>query len=1107
MSHEPRSLLTRIWRVQPERISIVLRPSICGLQFAENGGAAMGVSKGMGTTEFGRLTRRRLLQGASVIAVATVIGGHLIDESAAFDPAVRPEFREPVVLESEGGMLEVRLTAHQGAATLDTVAKPVQNFLLYAYEVLRGTASDGQMSGDNQYPAPTLQVYPGDTLIVHYDNALDGLTIRDNYDPQFTSKDGKVPLYPKQLTEAPINLHTHGLRISPKGNSDNVLLHISPGLSNTYTYQIRDDHPHGAYWYHPHLHGLTSPQVYRGLTGLLAIGRTDGNIPLVTEKNIPVRNMLLQYNYVFDRQGGLAELNNPFWPQFVSTAKKPQGDEISNGTYRPLLTPTNFSQSKKGTKHFTVWYAGPLSIHNNRGRFQYIPSNLQHFTSGPEGNTPEVPADPSLPDYQRDLQFTVNGLFQPVIESKAGQTEIWVLANISDEAYMYVQLTETATGKHPKIAILGEDGNPGTAVRYPVTYDGTRLLIPPATRYAIAVTMPETGDLILEMPPLGPGGTTETETGILYTNNGTDNPPAVLGDLSVLPSAVSYDDGFFIFPTQVLARAGTSGGQGVTTPFVEGQALNVATGFEDVSKVVPDYSRRLDVTGGFLNELANKADPKTFVYAFNGQGFPNAPLVQPRLDSVEEWTFYNYNNDEHPIHVHVNDFQVTSYYDPTTGLRTGAAMWGVDNANLAKPTLSPEQDVIERAELTIRTRFRNYIGAFVAHCHRLNHEDNGLMLTVNIIPAVSTYAVAVPGSSGKTAEVRVYDGDGDNLIASVTPFPGYEGVPTVAMGDVNGDGVYDLVVGAGPGHAPEVVVYSGKPGGGNGAFETELTRFEAFASDARGGVSVTAAQIDGTTADNIIVGSGPGIPSEVKVFASIPSLRPGMAPKMLSSFNPYAEDTSGVTLASGFVDFSTGRNSIITAPGPGQPAEVKVFNYSLLTPVGIRVNGVTEALALCIDGDGLPTMAASFMPFGKDYRGGVSLASGWLYGTLGGTQRIVVGQLTAPGAVKVYSSGSALQGGPALYLQSIMDHSSKVDFIETADFAPFDSASGVRVATTSTVTGADLLVSGISPDDRSVKVVKYDLVRPDAHAAKVSPVQLAEVSSATGSEPNMLGGD
>ena len=212
------------------------------------------------------------------------------------------------------------------------------------------------------------------------------------------------------------------------------------------------------------------------------------------------------------------------------------------------------------------------------------------------------------------------------------------------------------------------------------------------------------------------------------------------------------------------------------------------------------------------------------------------------------------------------------------------------------------------------------------HCHRLNHEDNGLMALVNVIPAVSTYAVAVPGAKGHAAEVKIYDGNGDKLIASVTPFPGYEGTPSVAMGDVDGDGVYDLVAGAGKDYAPEVVAYSGK---GRQAFTTELARFKAFADTATGGVSVTAAQIDGSTTDNIIVGSAPGMPSEVKVFSSeLPS--PGTAPQLFSTFSPYADDQSGVTVASGFVDFATGRYSIVTAPGPGSSTQVKVFNFSLM---------------------------------------------------------------------------------------------------------------------------------------------------------------------------------
>jgi FtsP/CotA-like multicopper oxidase with cupredoxin domain len=1046
------------------------------------------------------------LAGLIALAAAWYVPQAEAQEAIAkFDPAVRPAYREPVTLASKDGVLEVRLTAHQGHARLDTVAKPVENMLVFGYAVIRGTASDGQMSGDDLYPAPTLQVFPGETLIVHLENALSGLTIRDFFDPRYIAKGEEVPLYPEALASSPLNLHVHGVHVSPKGNSDNVMLHIPAGMSNTYTYRIPKNMPQGAYWYHSHLHGLTTPHVYYGLVGLLAIGRTDGNIPLVTSRDIPIRNMLLQYNAVFDRAGGLAQINNPSWPQWVSTMKPPVGDELAKGTYRPLLAPVNFAQSSKGTKYATVWYSGPLSIENVRGRFEFIPSNLQRFAAKSGGPGGDVEADPSLPDYLRDVQFTVNGLFQPVIESTPGQTEIWVLANVSDIAYMSVQLTETATGRHPKIAIVGQDGNPSPEVHYPVFEEGTRLVIPPATRYAIAVTMPESGDLVLDMPPMGGGARTLSSPGILYENDGTENPPATLGTLSVLPSAISYFDGFFVFPTQVLARAVPSAGRGVSVAFDEGQKLDAYASFEELSKLVPDFKRQLTISGGFLNDLASTADPKAFIYAFEGTAFPNVPLLQPRLGSVEEWTFINDNNDEHPIHVHVNDFQVTSYFDPTTGLKTGAEMWEVDNANVPAPTLGPSEGVIQPGILSLRTRFEDYTGLFVMHCHRLNHEDNGLMTLVNVIPAVSSYAVAVQGSPGRSAQVNVYDGDGDRLIATVTPFPGFEGSLSVAMGDVDDNNILDLVIGAGENHAPMVVAYSGKAAGGKAAFATELARFAAFDTSERGGVSVTATQIDGSTADNIVVGSGPGMPNEVKIFSTELPPSPGTAPALFSTFNPYANDRSGVTLASGFVDFATGRNSIVTAPGPGTPTQVKVFSFSLMKPLQARPTEVS-ATKQC-PGPKEAATTAAFMPFGLGYSGGVSLSTGWLTGGLGGAEAIVVGQLSGPGSVKVYSSGSALQGGPKVYLQSFAAHAITPTFTDIAQFTPFEQASGVRVATTSTTVGADLLVSGISRTDKSAKVRKYQLVRPTVDADTLTARQINEVSSGSGSFANALGGD
>jgi FtsP/CotA-like multicopper oxidase with cupredoxin domain len=1009
-------------------------------------------------------------------------------------------YREPVRLASKDGVLEVRLSAHQGTVNLDTVKEPVTNFLVFGYDLIKGTSSDGSTKGDNLYPAPTLRVDPGERLIVHFDNDLQGLTIDDFNDPAQTQTGGDVPIYPDALRSAPLNLHTHGLHVSPSGNADNVLLSIPAGMGNTYDYAVPSNMPSGLYWYHSHRHTLTAQQTYMGLAGMLEIGRPDGNVPLVSTNNIPIRTMALQYNYVFDRRNGGHQLNNPYWEQWVSTLKPPEGNQLADGTYQPSLAPVNFSQSAKGTDYFTNWYQGPLSVFNHRGQNQFIPQNLQNFTSP----TKTVTADPTLPENERDVQFTINGQFQPELKIKPGQTEIWAFANMSDIAFVPLRFTETATGNHPKFAIIGQDGNPYTEVQRPVDGDGTYLEIPPGSRYAIAVTMPRSGDLVVDMPP-GPGVKGIDEPGVLYTNNGTKNAPAVLGRVTIDPKYIAARDGFFTFPTQTLLHVTPDTGEGQTTAFEPGQNLDTYTSFVDTSVMAPDVKRAFDIGGGFGNKKADKNDPKAFTYQFDNNIFPNVPLIQPRLNSVEEWSFTNYNNDSHPIHIHVNDFQVQQVVSPVIGTTTGVQPFGIDNANVPQPVIDASDNPLVPASLTLRSDFIEYLGTYVVHCHRLNHEDNGLMATINVIPEVSTYAVAVPGSKGKPATVEVHDANGDKVIAFVTPFPAFEGTPSVAMADVNGDMIPDLIVGTGPGTDSQVVVYDGNDSA-QGRFKSELARFAPFDAGFQGGVNVAGADIDGNSfADNIIVGSGPGIDSQVKVFSSTLPSEKDKAPDVFSTFTPYPGSKSGVSIGTGMVDLGSGRQTIVTAPGPGDAPQIKTFRFDLYTPTARAQASGTVAEHATKPNE--PKMTSNFLAYDENYTGGVSVTTGWVAGVEGGASRIITGQLGGAGTVRVWSTGSRLDGYPGIYLLSPSHHDADIKFDQIASFEPFTGGAptGVTVAATSTTDGADLLVSGKAAD--GVEVRKIGLARPNPTATTLAPTVVSTLPAIPDvNSPAPLGG-
>jgi FtsP/CotA-like multicopper oxidase with cupredoxin domain len=173
---------------------------------------------------------RRTALGLGALGVATAVVGAagVITVTrpwrSGLEPAAGVALREPPVVRSENGLLEVTLTAAPGE-----------------HEVAGVQARTLGYNGG--LPGPTLVVRPGDRLRIRLENGLD----------------------------APTNLHVHGLHVSPRGKGDNAFVEVPPSGRHDYEYHLPDDHPPGVFWYHPHHHGTVADQIYGGLFGAILV--------------------------------------------------------------------------------------------------------------------------------------------------------------------------------------------------------------------------------------------------------------------------------------------------------------------------------------------------------------------------------------------------------------------------------------------------------------------------------------------------------------------------------------------------------------------------------------------------------------------------------------------------------------------------------------------------------------------------------------------------------------------------------------------------------------------------------------------------------------------
>src|SRR5436190_17113847 len=125
-------------------------------------------------------------------------------------------------------------------------------------------------SYDGALVGPTLRIRAGDTMRVLLENQLPVET-PDEVSAQIAQEAGNAFLETRPHSFNTTNLHTHGLHVSPSGNSDNVLLAIAPQTSFPYEIRVPPNHPPGTFWYHAHAHGSTAVQVGSGMAGALVI--------------------------------------------------------------------------------------------------------------------------------------------------------------------------------------------------------------------------------------------------------------------------------------------------------------------------------------------------------------------------------------------------------------------------------------------------------------------------------------------------------------------------------------------------------------------------------------------------------------------------------------------------------------------------------------------------------------------------------------------------------------------------------------------------------------------------------------------------------------------
>ncbi|MEZ5316798.1 MAG: FG-GAP-like repeat-containing protein [Vicinamibacterales bacterium] len=285
--------------------------------------------------------------------------------------------------------------------------------------------------------------------------------------------------------------------------------------------------------------------------------------------------------------------------------------------------------------------------------------------------------------------------------------------------------------------------------------------------------------------------------------------------------------------------------------------------------------------------------------------------------------------------------------------------------------------------------------------------------------AITRPALVTGSGMGMLGLVRRLDADGapSSVSGSPTqwvPFPDVTMGVRVAEGDLTGDGVPDIVAGAGAGGGPHVVVYDGRTG-------AVLRDFWAFDYYSGGGVFVATGDVNHDGRADVLVTQGHG-PARVRVFS-------GVDHALLLDLSPGdALGLSGARVAAGDVD-GDGFADVVLGSGPDAVPTIQVFSGATgalirnLAGFDAAMPGGVFVAAGDVDGDGRADIVAgagegttsrvrvfsgatlaelrSFTAFDPGFYGGVRVAAADLNGD-GRAEIITAVGYGAPPEVRVF---------------------------------------------------------------------------------------------------------